>query len=286
MRAADLLAQGTQALAAAGVPDPGRDARRLLAHALDIPAGRLTLILPDPAPDWAQLAFADLISRRAARAPLSHLTGQRQFYGRDFAVSPDVLDPRPETETLVEAALARPFASVLDLGTGSGCILLTLLAEREGAVGVGTDLSPRALAMAARNRAALGLEDRADLRRGDWFDALDPADAEDGFDLIVSNPPYIAADEMAGLDPEVRMHEPRMALTDGADGLSAYRAIAAGAPAHLAPGGALLVEIGPGQGAAVAAILRGAGFRRVTCLPDMDGRDRVVMAVTGGASAP
>ncbi|WP_028028672.1 peptide chain release factor N(5)-glutamine methyltransferase [Gemmobacter nectariphilus] len=260
-------------LDAAGVPDAMRDARLLLAHALGIGSDRLTLHLRD-APQAEQLArFQALVAARAARAPLSHLTGQRLFWGRPFRVTPDVLDPRPETETLVALALAEPFARVLDLGTGSGAILLSLLADRPTATGTGADVSPAALAVARGNAQALGVAARADFVLSDWCAQISGA-----YDLIVSNPPYIALSEMAALSPEVREHEPHLALTDGGDGLAAYRAIAAQAPAHLAPGGRLLVEIGASQGQAVAAILASAGFTDVTIHPDLDGRDRVVAA--------
>lgn len=277
-RAADALPAAIAALRAAGVPDAARDARALLAHALDIPVARLTLHLSDPMPRAAADRFAIALARRVAREPLSHITGLRQFWGRAFRVTRDVLDPRPETEVLVAAALERPFDTVLDLGTGSGAILVSLLAERPTARGTGTDLSAAALAVARDNAARLGVADRAEFHPGAWFDAL-PAPAR--FDLIVSNPPYIAADEMAALLAEVRNHEPGMALTDGGDGLSAYRAIAAGLRAHLAPGGRALFEIGPTQGAAVAALWLAAGLRVAGILPDLDGRDRVVCVEHG-----
>ena len=270
---AALLPQAVAQLRAGGVADAPRDARLLLAHAAGVAADRLTLQLQDPATEAVSARFAALVARRAAREPLSHLTGQRLFWGRGFAVSPAVLDPRPETEVLVAAALGAPFARVLDLGTGSGAILITLLAERPEARGLGVDLSPDALAVARANAQALGVVDRSGWALGDWF-----AGVEGRVDLIVSNPPYIALDEMAGLSPEVRLFEPHLALTDGADGLSAYRAIAAGAGAHLAPGGRLMVEIGPTQGQAVAALWAAAGLRDIRILPDLDGRDRVVAA--------
>jgi len=260
-------------LGAAGVPDAPRDARRLLAHALGVAPDRLTLHLADPVAPDALARFGALIAARAARRPVSHLIGQRQFWGRSFAVGPDVLDPRPETETLVALALAEPFARVLDLGTGSGCILLSLLADRPQATGLGVDLSPAALAIAGANAARLGVAARATVAVSDWCAGVGGL-----FDLIVSNPPYIAAAEMPHLAPEVRDHEPRMALTDGADGLTAYRIIAAQAPAHLAPGGRLLVEIGPTQGPAVVALLQAAGLSAASIHPDLDGRDRVVSA--------
>lgn len=275
-RAADVLAEATARLAQAEIPEPGRDARRLLAHILKVPAGRLTLFLPEPISDPLQASFLAVIERRAARVPVSHLIGRRMFYGRDFIVTPDVLDPRPETETLIEVALAEPFATVLDLGTGSGAILLSLLSERDGAVGIGTDLSGDALQVAYWNRNALQLEDRADLRKGDWFQALDSDMCE--FDLIVSNPPYIAESEIAALSPEVRNYEPRLALTDEGDGLSAYRQITAQAYDRLAPMGRLIVEIGPTQSSAVCKMMAHAGFEAILTIPDLDGRDRVISA--------
>ncbi|NCO86282.1 MAG: peptide chain release factor N(5)-glutamine methyltransferase [Rhodobacterales bacterium] len=272
MRAAEALGAATRALAAAGVPDAPRDARRLLAHALGIAPGRLTLALPEPLPDAARAAFDRLITRRSAREPVSHLTGLRAFYGRDFIVTADVLDPRPETETLIEAALAEPFADVLDLGTGSGCILLTLLAENPAARGLGVDLSAAACRVALRNARALGLDARAALRVSDWT-----AEVAELYDLIVANPPYIAQDEMLSLAPEVRDWEPRLALTDEGDGLGAYRRIMSCAPPFLRPGGRLIVEIGPTQAAAVTTFARAAGFGAVAVIADLDGRDRVIV---------
>jgi release factor glutamine methyltransferase len=183
-----------------------------------------------------------------------------------------VLDPRPETEVLVAEALAQPFERVLDLGTGSGCILVTLLAERPEATGEGLDLSPDALAVAAENARRHGVAARAGFAVSDWCVA-----AQGVFDLIVANPPYIAMAEMAWLDPEVREHEPHLALTDGADGLSAYRAILREAPGHLSARGRILLEIGAAQGGAVTALARAAGFPDARILSDLDGRDRVVV---------
>lgn len=269
--AAQAMAAAAARLRAAGVPDPARDARVLLAHAARIEASRVTLIAPeDLDPDVAE-RYEQLISLRAIRVPVSHLVGEREFYGRRFKVSSDVLDPRPETECLIEAALAEPFTRVLDLGLGSGCILVTLLAEQPKATGLGVDLSEAACLQASANAVLHRVEQRADVRQSDWF-----AQVEGQFDLIVSNPPYIALDEMEGLSAEVRGHEPEMALTDGADGLSAYRAISQQVAEYLAPGGRVLLEIGPTQGAQVAEMLRTAGLVDVRVLPDLDGRDRVV----------
>jgi release factor glutamine methyltransferase len=260
-------------LAAAGVPDAAGDARRLLAHAVGVAPERLSLALDEGIEGAAAERLEAAILARQARQPVSQIIGGRWFWAHWFIVTPDVLDPRPETETLVAAALERPFTTVLDLGTGSGAIVLSLLAARPGAQGVGCDVSPAALQVAARNRAALGLEGRAELRLSDWFSAI-----EGRFDLVVSNPPYIAQAEMPTLAPEVRDWEPALALTPGGDGLDAYRMIARDALRHMAPGGTLLLEIGPTQGAAVSGLLRAAGFGDVTCLCDLDGRERVVRA--------
>lgn len=263
---------GIGRLADAGIDSPARDARKLMAASLGIGADRMTLHLRDTLEAGTERAFFAAIAERAARKPLSHLLGGREFYGRWFAVTGDVLDPRPDTESLVEAALDEPFTRVLDLGTGTGCILVTLLAERERATGVGTDLSTGALEVARRNAVAHGVNDRLTFVEADWYGAVDGV-----FDLVVSNPPYIAADEMPALAPELG-HEPRLALTDENDGLSAFRAIAAGAGPRLRPGGRLLVEIGWKQGQSVSEIFAGAGFSSVCVLPDLDGRDRVVSA--------
>lgn len=271
MRVADALGLATQILNKAGIAGAARDARRIMAATLDVEAHRVALMPDDEMEAGAEAAFLASIHLRAEGHPVSHLVGGRLFYDRWFKVTPDVLDPRPETEELVAAALKAPFADVLDLGTGSGAIILTLLAERPQAVGVATDLSEAALRVAADNATALGVIDRVQFEVSDWFKAVSGE-----YDLIVSNPPYIAVDEMDALQREVRLYEPRMALTDEADGLIAYRKITAGAPAHLRNGGRLLVEIGPTQGGAVAAMMQNAGLVDIKVIPDLDGRDRVV----------
>jgi release factor glutamine methyltransferase len=271
------VAQGAARLAAAGVHDAARDARWLMAHALGVDPGRLVLMAGDPLLPDVAARFDAMLSARAARQPVAQITGTRAFWGRHFTVTPDVLDPRPETETLVALSLAEPFARVLDLGTGSGCIIVTLLAERPDAWGVGADISVAALAVAGANAARHRVADRLILTPSDWF-----ADLGGTYDLIVANPPYIAADEMADLQPDVRDWEPRHALTDGADGLTAFRAIAAGASSHLSSEGRLIVEIGATQGPAVAAVFTVAGFLDVTVHPDLAGRDRVVSGRRSG----
>lgn len=273
MTGAGALAAAIPRLAAAGVETPALDARRLLAHAAGIAPDRLTLHLHDPLTPAAIAAFERSLAARAARQPVAQIIGERAFYGRVFRITPDTLDPRPETEHLVAGALAEPFRHVLDLGTGSGCILLSLLGERPLASGVGVDRSAAALAVAEGNAARLGLAGRARFLASDWF-----ASVEGRFDLIVSNPPYVTEAEWATLAPEVREWEPRGALTPGGDGLAAYRAIARGAAGHLLPGGRLLFEVGIAQGGAVAAILAAEGFADIAVLPDFSGRDRVVGA--------
>ncbi len=272
MTGSEALARGARFLREAGVPEAPSDARRLLAHAVGIAPTRLTLDLPLELPPGVSEAYDELLQQRAKRIPVSQIIGARLFWGRTFIVSSAVLDPRPETEVLVAAALEERFKRVLDLGTGSGCILLTLLAERSDVTGVGADLSNKALRIAERNALQLGLGSRAELIHGNWFDPVDGV-----FNLIVSNPPYVAAEEMPGLEPEVRDHEPRLALTDEGDGLGAYRAILAGARAHMAPGARLLLEHGPTQADAVAAIGRSHGFPAPEHRRDLDGRRRVIL---------
>ncbi len=268
------LAEATAALSAAGVPDAIRDARRLMAEALGIGPERLTLVTGEPLAPPAASAFARMTAERARFRPVAQIVGRRAFWGRDFTVTGAVLDPRPETETLVAAALAGPTpATLLDIGTGSGVLLVTLLAEWPEAQGVGTDIDAGALAVAAANAARFGLADRCRLALGDWY-----AGQGGPFALVVSNPPYIPADEIAGLAPDVRDWEPRHALTPGPTGLESYAAIAAGLDAVLAPGGRALLEIGPTQATAVTDLLAAAGFGAITVHRDLDGRDRVVEA--------
>ena len=271
--AAEAMVAATARLRAAGVPDPARDARILLAHAAQVDATRVTLIAPeDIAPDIAD-RYDHLIALRAVRVPVSHLIGEREFYGRRFKVNADVLDPRPETETLVEAALSDEFDRVLDLGIGSGCVLVTLLAERPDARGVGVDLSEEACLQASANAVLHQVAARAEIVQGDWFEPV-----EGRFDLIVSNPPYLSAFEMDEVSPELRDHEPRLALTDEGDGLSAYRVIADLAGSYLTAQGRVFCEIGWEQGDDVRSIFQDRGWGSIEVLPDLDGRDRVIVA--------
>ncbi|SHH77510.1 peptide chain release factor N(5)-glutamine methyltransferase [Marivita hallyeonensis] len=263
----EALQDARRQLEIAGSPSPARDASALMDK------------VQGDAPPWTPLSDAQLaelnryIQRRARREPISHIVGKRAFWMHDFIVTDAVLDPRPETETLVSVASDTSFARVLDLGTGSGCILLSLLYEVPEATGVGVDVSEPALDIARQNAQRVGVEDRVTLLVSDWFDKV-----EGQFDLIVSNPPYIAEVEMPDLAPELSF-EPRLALTDEADGLTAYRAITSGAGRFLKPSGRLLVEIGPTQAVAVSDLFAAHGFTDVTVHPDLDGRDRVVSGV-------
>jgi release factor glutamine methyltransferase len=277
VRAQDALRRAIPQLQGAEVEDAARDARVLLAHALGIGHDRLTLKLQDEMTAAQEALYGEALAARMARQPVAQITGRRLFWGHSFRVTRDTLDPRPETETLVAEALRAPFLKMLDLGTGTGCILLSCLKGMPMARGVGTDISDAALQVAIGNTRDLGLEARTRFRKSDWFNGVTGS-----FDLIVSNPPYIAADEMPTLAPEVRDWEPHLALTPGGDGLEAYRTIARGAGARLMPGGRVLVEIGPTQGGAVRGLFTAAGFDDVRVLPDLDGRDRVVTAVKPG----
>lgn len=277
MTAAEAMLAAMARLRAAGVPDPARDARILLAHAAQVDAARVTLIAPEDIADDIAERYDQLVALRAVRVPVSQLIGAREFYGRRFDISQEVLDPRPETESLIEAALSSPFQTVLDLGVGSGCILVTLLAEREDATGVGIDISAAACLQASANAVLHSVADRALILQSDWFEAV-----EGRFDLIVSNPPYLARTEMKDVQPELRDYEPRLALTDEADGLSAYRAIAAEAQSYLSAQGRVMVEIGWQQARAVQEIFSAQGWGDIAILPDLGGRDRVVVASKPG----
>jgi release factor glutamine methyltransferase len=269
----------TARLQAAGVDSPTIDARLLLEAAA--PVSRAD-ILSDPhrvlATDAAE-RLAGYVDRRARREPVSLILGRKGFWKLMLKVGPGVLTPRPDTETILDIVLAdfppgRAF-SVLDLGVGSGAILLAILAERPLARGLGVDASEDALAVARENAASLGLEPRAALLRGDWTVGL----GEASFDLVVSNPPYIPTADIETLDPEVRDHEPRLALDGGADGLDAYRRLAPEILHVLKPGGQFVVEVGAGQAADVEALFRQAGAEALRRHRDLADRERVVAGV-------
>lgn len=268
MTVAAALDEGQRALIAAGIPNPRLEARILASHALGI---TVETIIGHPERRVTRGCRADLdaaVSRRARREPLAHIVGHREFWSLPFRVSPDTLIPRPDTETLVEAVLdwlgeRTRRVRILDLGTGSGCILLALLTELQGAWGVGVDVSIHALEVARQNAAALGLAGRAGFVLGDWASGL-----RGGFDIVVSNPPYIAERDLAGLEPEVARFEPRLALSGGTDGLAAYRAIAPQLARLLAPRGAAFLEVGVGAAGAVTELMRNDGFEHIEIKDD------------------
>ena len=263
-------------LKAAKVDSPVIDARLLVEAATG--ASR-TDIVTDPYREVPAEALAVLdgyLERRSRREPVSRILGRKGFWKIMLQVTPDVLSPRPDTETVVQEALAhfdehRRF-DVLDLGVGSGAILLAILAERPLARGLGADVSDEALAVARDNAAHLGLEGRLALLRGDWTEGM----ADASFDLVVSNPPYIAEGDIAGLDPEVREHDPHLALNGGPDGLDHYRRLALEVMRVLRPGGRFLLEIGHDQSVAVEALMRNAGAHEVRTVKDLSDRPRVV----------
>lgn len=266
-------------LAAAGVEDAGVDARRLAAHASGLDGLALTLRADERLAEDAHACFEACIARRLAREPVSRIIGQRDFYGLSFRISPATLDPRPETETLIDAALEHLAGTsqprILDIGTGTGCIALTLLDRLPGATAIATDISAAALDVAADNAGKLGLADRIQFRQCDFAAGL-----AGPFDLVVSNPPYIPTSVIPSLAPEVRHHDPMLALDGGGDGLEPYRVIANSA-VGLIGNGSLIVEAGHDQATAVAGVLRDAFGPRLVELAtrrDLGGHDRCVAA--------
>ncbi|MDE0172037.1 MAG: peptide chain release factor N(5)-glutamine methyltransferase [Defluviicoccus sp.] len=266
-----LLRDAGERLRAAGVPSPRADARLLLRAVLDRSA-EASIRDPDgPVPIASADRFLTLVERRAGRKPVSRILGEREFWSLGFSLVPDTLDPRPDSEAVVDAALAwcgnrsEPLR-VLDLGTGTGCLLLSVLSELPRATGVGTDIAEAAVAAAAQNAARHGLSRRASFRRTDW-----DADIEGQFELILSNPPYIPSSEIGGLEPEVSLWEPRAALDGGADGLDAYRRLAPAIAGRLAPGGAAFLEIGSGQERPVETIMAAEGLARFARKADLSG---------------
>ncbi len=273
-RIIDTLQRASMMLSAAGIENAKQDALVLLAHVMEVDQSAVLARLQDPLPPSALYGMDRAVAVRSLRQPVSHIIGKRGFWNHEFMVNSDVLDPRPDTESLVGAALEQPFDTVLDLGTGSGAIIISLLAERPQAMGMATDISAAALDIARRNAGRIGVADRVQFKESDWFSALSGR-----FNLIVSNPPYISEAEMQSLAPEVRDWEPHLALTPGGDGLGAYRIIAAQLRAFLAPQGRALFEIGYEQAKDVCAIFSAAGFANIEVIKDLSGHDRVV-AVT------
>ncbi len=275
-----LLARLRSALKAADFDDPGQEARLLLGGLLDLTASEMLSRGDRPISLADEQKVEQALARRLAREPIYRILGHRAFRGLDLALSSGTLEPRPDTETLVDAMLPHVRARIadtggcriLDLGTGTGAILLALLAEAPEAEGVGVDLSSDALVTAARNAEAHGLSPRVTLIESDWF-----VNVSGRFDVIVSNPPYIPTEVIGGLDPEVRNHDPLAALDGGADGLDAYRVIAARSRTFLEEGGTVGVEIGYDQKESVSGLFEAERFRRIAALRDLAGQDRVLV---------
>ncbi|MEW5424822.1 peptide chain release factor N(5)-glutamine methyltransferase [Amorphus sp. 3PC139-8] len=272
------LKAGRARLDAAGIDTAGLDARLLMADVLHLSQTALVLAEHDPMSSEDAERFGVAIERRAAGEPVGRIRGRRDFFGLDLVLSPATLEPRPDTETVVLAALDHVgdrdrAVTIVDIGTGTGAILLALLAALPNATGFGTDLSAEAAQTARFNAERLGLAERA------RFAVCDLADAVAGpADLLVSNPPYIASADIPGLDPAVRNHDPRLALDGGADGLDPYRRLVPAAPSLLASAGALVLEVGIGQADAVANLCNEAGAATVGIRPDLAGRPRAVLA--------
>ena len=268
-----------QNLSAAGIENPRLEARRLLSFALNLEE---VDIFSSRRLSAEEVKKAEaFLQRRLEHEPLDKIIGRKPFYKAEFIVSDAVLSPRPDTEILVEAAVAflrdKPAPRVLDLGTGSGCIILSILGDVPKARGTAVDISAAALQIAAANAGALGLENRIELMNAGWFDENFADSFSAPFELIVSNPPYIPTAEIAGLEKEVRAHDPLTALDGGADGLRDYRRLAEVVPPLLKAGGRLMLEVGEGQAAAVAAIFGAAGLEPEEILPDLSGTERCVI---------
>jgi release factor glutamine methyltransferase len=276
---AEAFAHLRRAFAEAGLDTPELDARILLTEALGVGPTDLALRPQEPIGDKGAARLCEHAARRLAHEPVARILGFQEFWALTFELSPETLMPRPDTETVVEAALAEiddrtAALRVLDLGTGSGCLLVALLRELPNARGVGVDRAPAALAAARRNAGRNGVADRADVVAGDWSAAL-----AGEFDLIVSNPPYILSGAIQALPAEVRDHDPAGALDGGSDGLDAYRAILADAPRLLARAARLVLEIGFDQEAAVRTLAGAAGLEVKRVANDLGGRPRALVAV-------
>lgn len=254
------------------------DARLLLEHVCGTSLQTLLLDGERPVTDNEAELYRRLLKRRCSREPLAYILGKWDFMGLEFGVSSDVLIPEQDTENLVEEVMREVCDGdrILDLCTGSGCILLSLLNYSNGSTGVGTDLSEGAIDVAKENALKLGLSERCDWKAGDLFEAVDPGEK---FDIIVSNPPYIRSETIGELAPEVRIHEPRMALDGGDDGLYFYKRIIPEAADYLRTGGMLFLEIGYDQAEQVSALMKDAGYYEVRTIKDYGGNDRIVCGI-------
>lgn len=275
-----VVAEMRAALDGAGIPDAAIETRILVGGLLSLSTTEVFTQGDRVVSEEEQARIKDALARRLRHEPVHRILGHREFHGLDLTLSPDTLEPRPDTEVLVDSVLPHVLriaaetgrVSILDIGTGTGAIALALLKECPTARALGSDIAPGALQTAAANAHLLGLGDRFETRESAWFDTID-----ERFDIIVSNPPYIPSDVVEGLEPEVRDYDPRRALDGGKDGLVAYRAIADGAAQHLAAGGLVGLEIGYDQRESVTQLFEATGFSLLEWHRDFGGNDRVLL---------
>ena len=273
MTVQELLTASQAKLRECGISDPVRDARLLLADCLELRTQNLNLLDNSCISEIKISKFWRMINERCKRKPVSKILGYRSFWGRDFEINENVLDPRGDTETLIELILDCKFENMLELGTGSGAIAITVLAERPEVTCVATDISQYALNTARTNSKRHGVESRLKLLYSNWFDKISGS-----FDIIVSNPPYISSKEYAQLSAEVVKYDPKISLTLGGDGLEAYREILSQALEKLSKNGHIFLEIGYTQANAVGHLFREAGFQQIKVHKDLGSRDRVISA--------
>ena len=273
MKVQELLIASQAKLRECGISDPIRDARLLLADCLELRTQNLNLLNDSYISEIKISKFRRMVKERCKRKPVSKILGYRSFWGRDFEINENVLDPRGDTETLIELILDCKFENMLELGTGSGAIAITVLAERPEVTCVATDISEYALKTASTNSKRHGVESRLKLLHSNWFEKISGS-----FDVIVSNPPYISSQEYAQLGAEVVKYDPKISLTLGGDGLEAYREILSQALEKLSKNGHIFLEIGYTQANAVGHLFREAGFQQIKVHKDLGSRDRVISA--------
>jgi len=273
MKVQELLIASQAKLRECGISDPIRDARLLLADCLELRTQNLNLLNDSYISEIKISKFWRMVKERCKRKPVSKILGYRSFWGRDFEINENVLDPRGDTETLIELILDCKFENMLELGTGSGAIAITVLAERPEVTCVATDISEYALKTASANSKRHGVESRLKLLHSNWFEKISGS-----FDVIVSNPPYISSEEYAQLSAEVVKYDPKISLTLGGDGLEAYREILSRALEKLSKNGHIFLEIGYTQANAVGHLFREAGFQQIKVHKDLGSRDRVISA--------
>ena len=273
MKVQELLIASQAKLRECGISDPIRDARLLLADCLELRTQNLNLLNDSHISEIKISKFWRMVKERCKRKPVSKILGYRSFWGREFEINENVLDPRGDTETLIELILDCKFENMLELGTGSGAIAITVLAERPKVTCVATDISEYALKTASTNSKRHGVESRLKLLHSNWFEKISGS-----FDVIVSNPPYISSEEYAQLSAEVVKYDPKISLTLGGDGLEAYREILSRALEKLSKNGHIFLEIGYTQANAVKHLFREAGFQQIKVHKDLGSRDRVVSA--------